>query len=118
MKKYRRSKEERLVSIGKFEQFRYQNKRLQKIAKKDKEIEYFDTKYSTIVSILERELQKRNIDLSDPNSAHNVEQILELALSNKAFEKFRNDNVTDIKNALSRKINSQKIIMLDEGPEI
>ena len=116
--KYRRSKEERLISINKFDQFECQNRRLKKIAKKDKKIEYFDTKYSTIVSIVERELQKRNIDLDDPTSASNVEQILKMVLSNKAFERFRNDNVTDIKNALSRKINSQKIIMLDEGPEI
>ena len=116
--KYRRSKKERLILSNKFDQFECQNRRLKKIAKKDKKIEYFDTKYSTIVSIVERELQKRNIDLDDPTSASNVEQILKMVLSNKAFERFRNDNVTDIKNALSRKINSQKIIMLDEGPEI
>lgn len=116
--KYRRSKEERLVSKDRFEQFKYQNRRLQKIAQNDKKIEYFDAKYSTIVSIVERELQKRNIDLDDPTSASNVEQILKMVLSNKAFEKFKDDNITDIKNALSRKINSQKIIMLDEGPEI
>lgn len=116
--KYRRSKENRLVAISKFTQFQYQNRQLKRIAKKDKKIEYFDTKYSTIVSIVERELQKRNIDLNDPNSISKVDQILELALSNKAFEKFKNDDITDIKNALSRKINSQKVIMLDEGPEI
>ena len=85
---------------------------LNKIAeRKDKQIKALDERYSVIVKLFMNEVEKRKIDITAPDFTLKMEEILEEISKGKFFQsRFSHDNVKDIKNAILRKVNSERRI--------
>lgn len=80
-----------------------------KSEQQEEKIKYFDERYALIVNVFMNELSKRNISINNPDIYDKIDDILS-AISEGSFyqARFSKDNITDIKNAISRKINAEK----------
>ena len=101
--------------------FQYNASESQMIAERnrksnEKKIKFFDERYSIIVDLFMKEIEKRKINIEDKNFNDQMDEILEKLFQSKFFEmRFPNDNVKDVKNAVLRKVNSLKQQKLEKG---
>ncbi len=85
---------------------------------KDEQIRIQDARYTTIVSVILREIQKRDINYDDSEFDIKIDQIIEMLQQNPFFKRFREDSVIDIRNAVKRRVNLNKTKSEEEGPEL
>ncbi len=85
---------------------------------KDEQIRIQDARYTTIVSVILREIQKRDINYDDSEFDIKIDQIIEMLQQNPFFKRFNEDSVIDIRNAVKRRLNLNKTKSEEEGPEL
>lgn len=85
---------------------------------KDEQIRIQDKKYAAMVSVILREIQKRDIDYDNPEFNTKIDQIIEMLQQNPFFKRFKEDSIVDIRNAVKRCLNLNKTKSKEEGPEL
>lgn len=71
-----------------------------------------DEKYASVISVIDKELSKRNInyfELDAKEFDEKVNEIIEIILSSPIYRnRFNSENTQDIRNALKRRLNANK----------
>lgn len=84
--------------------------RLEEVAKrKDEQIKHLDERYSVIVTLFMNQITKREIDIFSADFDLKMDEILqEIVLSKYFNSRFPNDNLTNVRNAVLRKVNAER----------
>lgn len=87
-------------------------KNREKINENKNRIEILDKKYASVISVIDKELSKRNInyfELDAKEFDEKVNEIIEIILSSPIYRnRFNSENTQDIRNALKRRLNANK----------
>lgn len=84
-------------------------KHLKRVDQYDEKLKAFDQRYSLITTVFMNELDKRKISVNDLDIYEKIDEILSLICEGKFFKsRFENDKLTDVKNAILRKVNTEK----------
>lgn len=75
----------------------------------DDKLKSFDERYALIVNCFMNELSKRRISINEPNLDNKIDEILSSISEGKYFQsRFADDDMKDIKNAVLRRVNTEK----------
>lgn len=75
----------------------------------DDKLKSFDERYALIVNGFMNELSKRKISINEPNLDNKIDEILSSISEGKYFQsRFADDDMKDIKNAVLRRVNTEK----------
>ena len=81
----------------------------------EEKIKYFDERYSLIVKAFMNEFSKRNISIDSPELDNKIDEILTSICEGKYYQtRFAEENIQDVKNAILRKINLEKLKIGEE----
>ena len=110
--RYRRDR----INMATFADAKRRQEDIKNKERKEREINFRDKKYNTIILLILNEINKRNISLEDNEFNEKIDDIIRVLVSHKSLKRFAFDSIEEIRYAVIRRMKQEK--SKEEGPAI